>query len=107
MLLTKVVLKYIFVKLQDFEKKTEFNFLLGLPTDFNWRLCTILANLAHFIEMFHRVWCFGRVLNLLLAQYRGLERTNDRNLEEEKKVDKTTNTVGQGRVDDEGGGSNC
>ena len=33
MVLTKVVLKYIFVKLQDLEKETEFSFLLGLPTE--------------------------------------------------------------------------
>ena len=32
MVLTKAVLKYIFVKLQDLEKETEFSFLLGLPT---------------------------------------------------------------------------
>ena len=31
--LTKFVLKYILVKLQDLEKETEFSFLLGLPTD--------------------------------------------------------------------------
>ena len=31
--LTKVVLMYTFVKLQDTEKETEFNFLLGLRTD--------------------------------------------------------------------------
>ena len=30
MVLTKVVLKYIFVKLQDLEKETEFSSLLGL-----------------------------------------------------------------------------
>ena len=33
MVLNKVVLKYIFVKLQDLEKDTEFRFLLGLTTD--------------------------------------------------------------------------
>ena len=32
MVLTKFVLKYIFVKLKDPEKDTEFRFLLGLPT---------------------------------------------------------------------------
>ena len=32
MVLTKFVLKYIFVKLQDLEKETEFIFFLGLPT---------------------------------------------------------------------------
>ena len=31
--LSKYVLKYIFVKLQDFEKETEFRFLLGSPTN--------------------------------------------------------------------------
>ena len=32
MVLTKFVLKYIFMKLQDLEKETEFRFLMGLPT---------------------------------------------------------------------------
>ena len=32
MVLTKFVLKYIFVKLQDHEKETEFSFFLGFPT---------------------------------------------------------------------------
>ena len=32
MVLSKFVLKYIFVKLQDLEKETEFNFFLGYPT---------------------------------------------------------------------------
>ena len=30
---TKFVLKYIFVKLQDLEKETEFRCFIGLPTD--------------------------------------------------------------------------
>ena len=33
MVLTKFVLKYIFVKLQDPEKETELIFFLGLPTN--------------------------------------------------------------------------
>ena len=33
MVLNKFVLKYIFLKLQDLEKDTEFRFLIGLPTD--------------------------------------------------------------------------
>ena len=33
MVQSKFVLKYIFLKLQDLEKETEFIFLLGLPTD--------------------------------------------------------------------------
>ena len=33
MLLTKFVLNYIFLKIQDPEKETEFRFLLGSPTD--------------------------------------------------------------------------
>ena len=33
MLLTKVVLKYIFVKLQDLEKETELSFLIGLSNN--------------------------------------------------------------------------
>ena len=32
MVLSKFVLKYIFIKLQDFEKETEFRFLLESPS---------------------------------------------------------------------------
>ena len=41
MVLTKVVLKYIIVKLQDLEKETEFRFFLGLPTDSNIKIINV------------------------------------------------------------------
>ena len=39
MVLTKFVLKYIFVTLQDLGKETEFRFLPGLPTDVINNIC--------------------------------------------------------------------
>ena len=38
MVLYKFLLKYIFVKLQDLKKETEFIFLLGLPIDMQKKL---------------------------------------------------------------------
>ena len=35
MVLSKSLLKYIFVKIQNLEEETEFRFLIGWPTEIN------------------------------------------------------------------------
>ena len=39
--LIKILLNYIFMKLQDLEKETEFRFFLGLPTDSNIKILNV------------------------------------------------------------------
>ena len=46
----KFLLKYIFVKLQEPEKETEFRFFLDSPTNFKSSLLKLLCTLARFFE---------------------------------------------------------
>ena len=48
MVLSKFMLNYIFVKLQDLEKDTEFSFLLGLPTE---KVKSVLAHTPVFFPV--------------------------------------------------------
>ena len=55
MVLSKFVLNHIFAKLQDFEKETEFIFLLGLPTGEAWN--NLKLNLYHVhVSMYVRTY---------------------------------------------------